>query len=284
MHDIAHSFIRIDGNLSNDETYFEVAEPIGTTRIPRVPNIRSRNVSVCCAINRYDIVYKEINTGTYIPESLLEYIEIFFRPKKNNSLIDKKRAVIMDNVPWQYPSTLRLQIADLRLVVCSCMKYIYNHRPNGKKLMVSSFDAPSPQLTESLEKEGMNSFPLVTLTSRNIAPITEDLGSITLVFTAEIDLYLKYRKDQCGTQTPPKNQQSEPNIHTRRYVWDPPEARAFRGLYIPWTAKRGSTQVTAAALGGLSLSIDSTFVRVGRGTPHFCDERNSEIRQPSNTL
>ncbi|KII71240.1 hypothetical protein RF11_11759 [Thelohanellus kitauei] len=36
--------------------------------------------------------------------------------------------------------------------------------------LASSFDAPASEISDSLENEGMNSFPLVTLTSGNLAP------------------------------------------------------------------------------------------------------------------
>ncbi|KII70625.1 hypothetical protein RF11_06980 [Thelohanellus kitauei] len=74
----AHSFLRLEENYPDEQIYFvdEVGfnvsmrikrgrSSIGTTPILRVPNIRSRNVSVCCAMNRYGVVFKEINNRPY---------------------------------------------------------------------------------------------------------------------------------------------------------------------------------------------------------------------------
>ncbi|KII69549.1 hypothetical protein RF11_00429 [Thelohanellus kitauei] len=87
----AHSFLRLEENYPDEQIYFvyEVGfnvsmrikrgrSSIRTTPILRVPNIRSRNVSDCFAMNRYCLVYKEINNRPYNTETFLGYIENFF--------------------------------------------------------------------------------------------------------------------------------------------------------------------------------------------------------------
>ncbi|KII71278.1 hypothetical protein RF11_08774 [Thelohanellus kitauei] len=65
---------------------------IGTTTIPRVPNIR--------------VVKKEINTSPYNEESFLGYAENFFRHIEANSLMATRRAVNVDNVRFHKASTI----------------------------------------------------------------------------------------------------------------------------------------------------------------------------------
>ncbi|KII66215.1 hypothetical protein RF11_04789 [Thelohanellus kitauei] len=69
----AHSFLRIEENYPNEQIYFvdEGRSSIGTPSILRVPNIRSRNVSVFCAMNRYGVVHKGINSRPYNFEAFL---------------------------------------------------------------------------------------------------------------------------------------------------------------------------------------------------------------------
>ncbi|KII64831.1 hypothetical protein RF11_03335 [Thelohanellus kitauei] len=45
--------------------------PIGGPLVLRVPNIRSRNISICCLMNRYAVAYKEINFGQYNNQRLI---------------------------------------------------------------------------------------------------------------------------------------------------------------------------------------------------------------------
>ncbi|KII61230.1 hypothetical protein RF11_11315 [Thelohanellus kitauei] len=87
----AHSCLRLEDNYPDEQVYFvdEVGFnistrikrgrlSISTTPILRVPNTCSRNVSVCCAMNRYGVVYKEIDSRSYSTETFLGYIEKFF--------------------------------------------------------------------------------------------------------------------------------------------------------------------------------------------------------------
>ncbi|KII73608.1 hypothetical protein RF11_16309 [Thelohanellus kitauei] len=58
------------------------------------------------------------------------------------------------------------------------VKSIIPSETAAETLLASSFDTTTPWLTESLENEGMNSFPLVALTSRKRAPLAENYGSL----------------------------------------------------------------------------------------------------------
>ncbi|KII62328.1 hypothetical protein RF11_15318 [Thelohanellus kitauei] len=102
-----HSFLRLEENYPDEQIYF-VDEfefnvsmrkmgrsPIGTTGILSVLNIRSKNLSVCRAMNRYGVVYKEINSRPYNTESFLRYMQNFFQYiqssiPKNKSCVDIK--------------------------------------------------------------------------------------------------------------------------------------------------------------------------------------------------
>ncbi|KII66494.1 hypothetical protein RF11_15953 [Thelohanellus kitauei] len=111
-------------------------------------------------------------------------------------------------------------------------------------LLASSFDAPSPELTESLQNEEMNSFSLVTPMSGNLAPpaevyqynepesrfrslISASVGtvlnfqprlaasqscfssrSITSGYTSQLTCVIRVVKTNASTQSPSKNQEA----------------------------------------------------------------------------
>ncbi|KII69520.1 hypothetical protein RF11_14780 [Thelohanellus kitauei] len=87
----AQSFLALEENYPDQQINFvdevgfnvsmrskKVGSLIGTTPVLRVPNIRSNNISVCCTMNRYDVVYKEVNNQAYNGGSFRGYIENFF--------------------------------------------------------------------------------------------------------------------------------------------------------------------------------------------------------------
>lgn len=73
---------------------------IGSTPNIRVPNIRSRNISVCCAISKYCLKFKKISITPYNTKSFLGYIEEFFKFLDNQNINKCKYVLIMDNVAF----------------------------------------------------------------------------------------------------------------------------------------------------------------------------------------
>ncbi|KII74796.1 hypothetical protein RF11_03076 [Thelohanellus kitauei] len=78
---------------------------IDTTTILTVPNTRSRKVSVCCAMNRYSIVYKEINTRQYQQQSFLAISKTCFGVSKP-TVITTRCLVIKDIVRFHKASNI----------------------------------------------------------------------------------------------------------------------------------------------------------------------------------
>ncbi|KII71956.1 hypothetical protein RF11_09020 [Thelohanellus kitauei] len=69
---------------------------------------------------------------------------------------------------------------DVVLSVCASMTYILLECVRVKTISVLSFDVLAAELTESREKEGINSFLLVTLTSWNLVPLIVFLSALIL--------------------------------------------------------------------------------------------------------
>ncbi|KII63180.1 hypothetical protein RF11_07859 [Thelohanellus kitauei] len=68
-------------------------------------NIRSKNMSVCYAMNRYGMVYKEINDQAHNAESFLGYTENFFGHIEPSNTTNTRCVSIMDNVRFHDMST-----------------------------------------------------------------------------------------------------------------------------------------------------------------------------------
>jgi len=76
---------------------------IGETPIAKVKNVKSKNISVCCAYSRSGISFHEINVQAYNTVSFTGYISNLF--EHFTSLNIGPCVVIMDNVPF-HKSTL----------------------------------------------------------------------------------------------------------------------------------------------------------------------------------
>jgi transposase len=71
---------------------------VGTRPIQVVPTIRSRNVSVCCAMNRHGIVGYKTQTRAYNSESFGEFIRFLISELQNKNI--QNAVFIMDNVAF----------------------------------------------------------------------------------------------------------------------------------------------------------------------------------------
>lgn len=71
---------------------------IGTTPYTMVPNVRSRNFSVCCAMSKGGLLFKKISTSAFNSESFLGYIDDLFIYLTSMNL--QQCLIIMDNVKF----------------------------------------------------------------------------------------------------------------------------------------------------------------------------------------
>jgi transposase len=79
--------------------------PIGVTPNITVPNIRTKNISVCCAISRNTMLHKKISHSSYNAEKLNVYILEVFEILRNLNL--NNCCFIMDNVAFHKCSSIR---------------------------------------------------------------------------------------------------------------------------------------------------------------------------------
>jgi transposase len=77
----------------------------GTSPHLEVSNIRSRNLSVCCAMNKYGLTYKKISTRAYNTNLFLGYIQGFFDFLVGLEL--RNCVIVMDNVPFHKSVVIR---------------------------------------------------------------------------------------------------------------------------------------------------------------------------------
>ncbi|KAF7684942.1 hypothetical protein CDIK_4309 [Cucumispora dikerogammari] len=75
---------------------------LGTTPSVSVQNIKSKNISVCCAMTKDGIVYKKINTRAYNTLSFLGYLNELFDFILEQNM--RNVVVVMDNVPFHKSS------------------------------------------------------------------------------------------------------------------------------------------------------------------------------------
>jgi len=80
---------------------------IGDTPIAVVKNVKSKNVSVCCAYSRSSIPFYEINYKPYNKVSFTGYISKLF--ENFDSLVAGPCVVIMDNVPFHKSDVVKNQ-------------------------------------------------------------------------------------------------------------------------------------------------------------------------------
>jgi transposase len=105
----AREYIALIGNIDDSKIIFldEVGFNIsmrskrgravrGQTPVVKVPVLRSRNISVCCAMTKNGILFKEINTRAYNAQSFLGYLQTFFTFLNEQNL--QNCMIIMDNV------------------------------------------------------------------------------------------------------------------------------------------------------------------------------------------
>jgi hypothetical protein len=79
----------------------------GTTSITTVPAIKSRNISICCAMSKSGVLFKKISLLPFNGYSFLGYIDDFFAFLNNLNL--KNCLVIMDNVLFHKKSEVVLK-------------------------------------------------------------------------------------------------------------------------------------------------------------------------------
>jgi len=78
---------------------------IGQTPVAKVKNIRSKNISVCCAYRRSNVFFHEINHSPYNTESFTGYISSLF--EEIEALNIGRCMVIMDNVPFHKSNVVK---------------------------------------------------------------------------------------------------------------------------------------------------------------------------------
>lgn len=79
--------------------------PIGVTPTTIVSNIRSKNISVCCAMTRCGMLYKKVSDRPYNALIFNEYLMSIFEQLRNNEL--RNCIFIMDNVAFHKCVSIR---------------------------------------------------------------------------------------------------------------------------------------------------------------------------------
>lgn len=76
----------------------------GSTPMVTVPALRSKNFSVCCAMSKTGLLYKEINHCAYNSTSFLGYLTNFFSFLRSNNL--ENCVIVLDNVAFHKCSSV----------------------------------------------------------------------------------------------------------------------------------------------------------------------------------
>ena len=78
---------------------------VGTTPFVRIPLIRSRNISMCCAMNSNGIIYFKCQTQAYTKVCFLQFLKEMIEILSN--IGQSKHVLIMDNVPFHRNSEIK---------------------------------------------------------------------------------------------------------------------------------------------------------------------------------
>jgi transposase len=85
-----------------------------------VPCIRSRNVSVCCAMNKYGVTFKKISTRAYNTLSFLGYIQDFFAFFNESDL--KNCVVIVITLHFTNQTALEVHLKQRVIAYFFCLR------------------------------------------------------------------------------------------------------------------------------------------------------------------
>ena len=96
-----------------DEVGFNVSMRTSRGRSPAVtvvPCIRSRNISICCAMNRNGIIYFKVNNRAFNGENFIDYINELKPKLQEAGILNAK--LIMDNVRFHRMANVQTVIAE----------------------------------------------------------------------------------------------------------------------------------------------------------------------------
>ncbi|KAI5152746.1 hypothetical protein ENBRE01_2973, partial [Enteropsectra breve] len=82
----------------------------GTTPIHVVPSLRSRNVSVCCAMNKHSIVSYKAQTRAYNSECFLDFMKDLLDTIQSSGI--QSAVFVMDNVAFHKVDSIKNLISD----------------------------------------------------------------------------------------------------------------------------------------------------------------------------
>ena len=102
-----------DGSLIFvDETGFSISikrkrgrSKKGAKAIKIVENIRTRNISICCAMNKNKIFKFEIKDRAYNQENFIDFLSSLFQLFNEEQI--GNATLVMDNVPFQKPKKVK---------------------------------------------------------------------------------------------------------------------------------------------------------------------------------
>ena len=80
----------------------------GTRAVQVVPSLRSRNISICCAMNNHQIVYYCAQTKPYNKELFCEFLGLLFEMLRLRGI--EHTVLVMDNVPFHKCSNVQVLI------------------------------------------------------------------------------------------------------------------------------------------------------------------------------
>jgi transposase len=132
--DYARKFIDFEENYAPskmiflDEVGFSVSmrtkfgrAPIGITPTNNIPQLRTRNISVCCAMNRNGMLYKKVRISPYNELAFNEYLREFFSVLHSMNL--ENCIFFMDNVAFHRCVSIRNLVEEHGHQICYLPPY-----------------------------------------------------------------------------------------------------------------------------------------------------------------